>query len=321
MGEDEKKNPPRFRRMMITMMNYQKYGLDHASIASKILSLTGLTYGCFDLEVSDSGTPHFHAYLVFENQRNVSTIKKLFGKALHVEQAFSSHEDCVGYVEKAGAKNADKKHTQVQGTFWETGERPVTKPTQKAKWAAVYQLAKAGEHTALEILEQYPTLASQLSKIELLVERFKAERGKREFREIECIILYGDTGTGKTTWVYEQYGESLYRVTDYAHPYEGYGGERTLCFDEVDTSSDAIALPTMLQLTDRFPLGAALTRRYSNLVPEFDTVVFISNESPATYYRSAPAKQWNAFLRRVNHIYRFECGGAIVEEDKSTYER
>lgn len=321
MGEEEKKNPPRFRRMCITMENYQRHWLDHETIESKLRSLTGLAYACFDLEVSDAGVPHCHLYCVFDNQRSVKTMKQLFGDFIHIEKAMGSHEQCIAYCEKSSEKHADKRHTQVEGSFWEIGERPATKPDSKAKWEAVYELAKSGGLTALQILDEYPTLASQLSKIELLVERFKAERGKREFREIQCIILHGDTGTGKTTWVYERYGESLYRVTDYAHPYEGYGGERTLCFDEVDTSSDAIALPTMLQLTDRFPLGAALTRRYSNLVPEFDTVVFISNESPDTYYRSAPAKQWNAFLRRVNHIYRFERGGAIVEEDKSTYER
>lgn len=322
INETGKKQTPRFRRMCVTMENYQNHGLDRTKIANAVLSLGSLEYACFDLEISDAGVPHCHLYVVFKNQRNVSTIKGAFGEFVHIEQARGTHEQCIAYCEKSGDRNADKKHTQVEGSFWETGERPVTKPDAKAKWAAVYELAKAGQMTALEILDQYPTLASQLPKIELLVERFKTERSKRQFRDpVTCLILYGETSTGKTTWAYERFGDSLYRVCDYSHPYDGYSGEAVLVYDEVDTTAEAIPLSSILQLTDKFPLGAALARRYNNLVPEFHTVVFISNESPATYYNNAPPKQWNAFLRRVDHIYRFEQGGKIIEEDKTIYER
>ena len=321
MSDSENNETPRFRRMCITMENYQKHGLDRESIAAKLQSLSSLEYACFDLEVSDNGVPHVHLYVSFENQRNVTTMKKLFGDFIHIEKALGTHEECIAYCEKIGEKHADKKHTQVEGSFWEIGERPVTKPDAKAKWAAVYELAKAGELSALEILELYPSLSNQLPKIELLVERFKEQKSKKQFRSIQCLIIYGATMTGKTTWVYEHYGNSLYRVTDYLHPYDSYQSELCICYDEFDSSAEAVSLSTMLQLTDKFPLGAALTKRYNNLVPAFETVIFVSNSAPSTYYKDAKPEQWNAFLRRIDYIYRFEQNGVIVDEDKAIYER
>lgn len=323
VGKESKKEPPRFRRMCVTMENYQKHGLDHDSICKIISGFKSLLYGCFDLEISTNGVPHSHAYLVFANQVRVTTVKNAFGDFVHIEKARGSHAQCLAYCEKSGESNADKKETQIEGSFWETGERPLDRSEKRESvWANVYELAKEGEMSALEILEEYPSLSNQLSKVEALVEKFKAQKSKRQWRKIEVIILYGATATGKTTWVYEQYGlENVYRVTDYDHPYDSYSGEETICYDEADFWADCMNLSTILQLTDKFPLGAALSRRYNNLVPEFDTCVFISNEDPNEFYPFAPAKKWNALLRRVSHIYRFDGIGKVVEEDKTNYIR
>lgn len=322
-ANDAAKEPPRFRRMCVTMENYQQHGLDHGEIEKRILGLKSLRYGCFDLEVSPNGVPHAHLYLVFSNQVRVTVIKNAFGNFVHIDKARGSHAQCIAYCEKSGESNAEKKETQVEGSFWETGTRPLDRSDKRESvWASVYELAKGGELSALEILEEYPSLANQLSKIETLVDRFKAERSKQTWREVEVMILYGATATGKTTWVYERYGlDSVYRVTDYEHPYDSYSGERVLCYDEADFLADCMDLSAILQLTDKFPLGAALTRRYSNLVPEFDTCIFISNDDPSRFYSYASPRKWNAFLRRVSKIYRFDGIGKIVEEDKKQYER
>lgn len=316
------KAEPRFRRMFLTMENYQEHGLDHGAIQKVIQSFASLIYGCFDLEVSGNDVPHAHAYLVFNNQVRVSTVKNAFGDFIHIDKAQGSHAQCIAYCEKSGEALAEKK-TQVEDSFWETGERPKS-GTEKREgvWASVFAMAKTGEFSALEILEENPSLASHLDKIEMLVARCKAQKSKEQWRNVKVYLLYGDTATGKTTWAYENHSEGgIYRVTDYEHPYEGYGGEKNIVYDEFDHRAHTMGLSSILQLTDRFPLGAALTRRYSNLVPEFETVIFISNESPSAMYRKAPPKQWNAFLRRIDHIYRFDGVGLVAEEDKARYQR
>lgn len=313
----------RYLRMFLTMENYQKHGLNHEGIQKGIKSFASLVYGCFDLEVSNNGVPHAHAYLVFDYQVRVSTVKNVFGKFIHIEKAQGSHAQCIAYCEKSGEALAKKKETQVEGSFWETGTRPLDRAEKrKGVWASVYAMAKTGEFSALDILEANPSLAGHLDKIETLVARCKAQESKKRWRDVEVLLLYGDTATGKTTWAYENHSTGgIYRVTDYEHPYEGYSGEKTMVYDEFDHKAHTMNLSSILQLTDRFPLGAALTRRYSNLVPEFETVIFISNEPPNAMYKKVPPKQWNAFLRRINHIYRFDGVGLIAEEDKSRYER
>lgn len=322
MAKEDTKEP-RFRRMFLTMENYQKHGLDHEKIQKLIKSFTSLIYGCFDLEVSNNGVPHVHAYLYFDNQVRVSTVKNTFGKFIHIDKAQGSHSQCIAYCEKSGDSLAEKKETQVEGSFWETGERPLDRTERRESvWAGVYELAKTGDFTALDIIDANPSLSCHLEKIEALVSRCKAQKSKKQWREVTVFLIYGDTATGKTTWAYEHHSEGgIYRVTDYEHPYEGYTGEKTIVYDEFDHRARTMNLSSILQLIDRFPLGAALTRRYSNLVPEFVKVVFISNESPNCMYLRATHKQWNAFLRRINHIYRFENDGVIVEENPSIYIR
>lgn len=323
MGDKGSKEEPKYRRMFITMENYQKHDLDHEAIQKAIRSFASLVYGCFDLEVSSNGVPHAHAYLVFSDQVRVSTAKNVFGDFIHIDKAQGSHAQCIAYCEKSGEAFAEKKKTQVEGSFWETGERPQSgSEKRKGVWASVYAMAKTGEFSALDILEVHPSLANHLEKIEILVARCKEQKSKKQWRDVRVYLLHGDTATGKTTWAYENHGEGgIYRVTDYEHPYEGYAGERNIVYDEFDHRAHTMNLSSILQLTDRFPLGAALTRRYSNLVPEFKTIIFISNESPDAMYKKASPKQWNAFLRRIDHIYRFDGIGLIVEENKTQYQR
>lgn len=87
VGEKGARTEPRFRRMFLTMENYQKHGLDHEAIRKAIQSFTSLVYGCFDLEVSNNGVPHAHVYLVFGNQVRVSTVKNVFGDFIHIDKA------------------------------------------------------------------------------------------------------------------------------------------------------------------------------------------------------------------------------------------
>ena len=163
--------------MFITMENYQKHGLDHEAIQKAIQSFSSLVYGCFDLEISGNGVPHAHAYLVFSNQVRVSTVKNAFGGFIHIDKAQGSHAQCIAYCEKSGEALAEKRKTQIEGSFWEIGERPKSGTGKRdGVWAAVFAMAKTGEFSALDILEEHPSLANHLDKIETLVARCKAQK-------------------------------------------------------------------------------------------------------------------------------------------------
>ena len=52
-------------------------------------------------------------------------------------------------------------------------------------------------------------------------------------RDIEVYYLYGQTGVGKTSYVMNKYApEDVYRVSDYLHPFDGYGNQKVLLMDE-----------------------------------------------------------------------------------------
>ena len=66
--------------------------------------------------------------------------------------------------------------------------------------------------------------------------------------------------------------KNVFRVTNYAHPFDGYRGERVLLFDEFRSS---LPLADMLKYLDGYPL--MLPCRYADKVACFTEVYIISN--------------------------------------------
>ena len=116
----------------------------------------------------------------------------------------------------------------------------------------------------------------------------------------------------------EKYSYSgVYRVTDYAHPFDSYAGEDVLLLDEYVNNWK---IRDLLNYLDGYPL--TLPARYSNRVACYTKVYLISNlclskqypdvqvESPATFA---------ALLRRIHKVVRYTGPGQFVEYDTAEY--
>jgi hypothetical protein len=301
------------RKYQLTLNNPSDKQLDHDAIKAKLAQLTSADYWCMADEVGlETQTPHTHIYIQLRSPARFSRIKKLFPDA-HIEQARGSAADNKAYVQKSGKwANDSKADTSVPGTFEEWGELP-DEPGQgyRTDIGAVYEMIADGMSNA-EIMSANPDYAAQISRMDKIRQDILEARYRDEFRQLDVTYIFGPTATGKTRGVMEQHGySSVYRVTDYTHPFDRYAQEPVLLLDEFRSS---LMVEDMLDYLDGYPL--ALPARYANRQACYTTVYLISNIDLSEQYRNVQENEpatWRAFLRRIHHVVEYKADGSTIE--------
>lgn len=263
-------------------------------------------------------TPHTHVFFAAKTSAiRFSTVKGLFPTA-HIEPAQGSSEENRAYVQKSGKwANDEKADTSVPGTFEEQGELPVEHPGERTDIAILYQYIKDGLSN-FEIMEQNPDYLLNLEKIERARQAIREQQYREIFRQLETVYVWGPTGVGKTRSVMERYSYAgVYRVTDYAHPFDAYQGEDVLLLDEYSSN---FKIRDLLNYLDGYPL--TLPARYSNRVACYTKVYIVSNLCLSRQY---PDEQYNspatfaALLRRIQKVVQYTGPGQYVEYDTAEY--
>jgi hypothetical protein len=165
-----------------------------------------------------------------------------------------------------------------------------------------------------QLKKLYPMLYSKIySNIDKMRQEIIFMEYKKKFRNIEATYIYGDTGVGKTSYIYETYGFDIYRVTNYSkNPFDQYEGQDIIIFDEFDSS---FKITEILNYLDRYPL--MLPCRFNDKVACYTKVFILSNKPIKEQYPNIQTdhpKQYEAFLRRINTIIRFDKNGSHIYE-------
>ena len=151
----------------------------------------------------------------------------------------------------------------------------------------------------VEIIREFPTWMKHLKALDSARQALTSEQYQNTFRNLTVHYLWGKTGVGKTRFVMEKYGyENVYRVTNYAHPFDSYHSEPVILFDEFRSD---LPLKDMLKYLDGYPLR--LPCRYEDKVACYSTVYLISNIPLDKQYPNVQQDEpesWRAFLRRIN---------------------
>ncbi len=306
----------KFRKYLLTINNPIDKGYNHNKI-NEIMSLFKYEYYCLCDEVGENGTPHTHIYFYCTNAVYFDTVKKRFPEA-HIDSAKGSSQENRDYIRKEGKYlTSDKKETNNIETFEEYGTMPLDAVDKnKSISADVYEMIKDG-CSDTDILERYPSCYIKLKQIETTRQTILSERFADEFRHIEVSYIFGETGTGKTRYVMDKYGyRNVYKITDYAHPFDRYKGEDIMLFDEFRSS---LTIKDMLQYLDGYP--CSLPARYENKTACFTKVFIISNISLSQQYPNIQTEEpetWNALIRRINYITEFRRNSSKLPFSEDT---
>ena len=304
-------------RYQLTINNPQEHNFTHEQIVN-ILLTNFKTLQFFCMADEEGSCYHTHIFVCFTSRVRFSTIKRHFEVA-HIEKVKGSVKNNIDYIKKSGKWENDEKHgTSVAGTYEQYGTPPPETKGKRADMHELYEMIEAGMTNA-EILarnQDYILVIEKLDKLRtmLLTEKY---RGIRRL-DMEVIYCYGETGTGKTRSVMDKHGdESVYKITDYCHPWDGYSCQPVVLFDEFRNS---LPLKDMLNLCDIYPLE--LPARYSNKYACYETVYIVSNWSLETQYQDAQEHDrasWLAFLRRISKVKTFFGNEVITYNSTKEY--
>ena len=302
------------RKWQLTINNPEEKGLDHDAIKKALGELKSSVYWCMANEIGlETQTPHMHIFVFMRNSTRFSRIKKLFPEA-HIEAARGTVQENRDYVSKSGKWSEDEKSdTSIPGTFEESGEPP-EEPGQGARTdiAGLYHMIAEENLSNAEVMERNPELAAHIGKMDKIRQDVLGARYREQWRDLEVTYIFGPTATGKTRGVMEQHGYgSVYRVTDYNHPFDRYAQEPVLCLDEFRSS---LLIGDMLDYLDGYPL--ALPARYANRQACFETVYIISNIDLREQYPNVQVNEtatWKAFLRRIHRVVEYRKAGEPID--------
>lgn len=306
---------PSSRKFQLTINNPTQHGFDHARIKAILAEFTSVIYWCMCDEIGEKGTPHTHLYIATRNCVMFDTMHKRFFGA-HIEQAKGSHQENRDYIRKEGKWLEDAKHeTNLADTFEEWGELPPERSAKESQSEQIMEMVCAG-HSNAEILNEIPSAYYKLNHIEQARQTLLEAKFRDTWRNLEVTYIWGETGSGKTRSVMEAYGYSnVYRVTDYAHPFDSYKGQDVILFDEFRSS---LPLSAMLIYLDGYPVE--LPCRYANKVACFTKVYLISNIPLEQQYPNIQVDEptsWKAFCRRIHNVQRIDKGFQLLDDDSN----
>lgn len=289
------------RKYQLTINNPLDHGFSHEIIKQNLGELKGSIYWCLCDEIGEQGTLHTHIYAAFKNAVMFSTIQQRFYGA-HIESAKGNHRENRDYIRKEGKwRDTDKAETNLSETFEESGELPEESGRRETQSEAILAMIQNGASNA-EILQAYPSAMNHLPRIEQARQTLQEEAHSEEWRELHIEYIWGATGVGKTRTVMEKHGyKNVYRVTNYAHPFDGYKGQSVILFDEFRSS---IPLTEMLCYLDGYPVS--LPCRYTDKAACYTTVYIISNIPLEKQYPNVQLSEpsgWESFLRRIDCHY------------------
>ena len=298
------------RKYQLTVNNPLEHGFTHEVIKTTLAGFENCVYWCISDEIAESGTPHTHVYIVFQSPVMFSTLHTRFYGA-HIEPARGSNQENRDYILKEGKWVDDEKHeTSIADTFEESGELPEENTKRQTDSETILAMIEAGSSNA-DIIREFPTAMNRLQHIEKTRQTLLEEKYRREFRKLYVEYIWGKTGVGKTRRIMEKHGyDKVYRVTNYAHPFDEYKGESVILFDEFRSS---LPISDMLKYLDGYPL--MLPCRFNDRVACYAEVYVISNipmEKQYSNIQLTESETWSAWLRRFDITYQLMPSSADV---------
>ena len=244
-------------------------------------------YLVFGYEIAPStGTPHLQAFVCWENPRSILAFRDAITKKnIHIETEFkpNSNHKCVSDY----CKKDETKDPNANPPYEEFGECP--RQGARTDWCVAFQQIKSGTPVE-EVVESQPQLLPCIRALDTL----QAKLLKPKQRDVRVIVLWGDSGSGKSRYAYEHY-PNLYSKPP-GKWWDGYTGQTTILLDDY---YGYIPYGELLNVLDRYPYRAEVKCGYVNA--QWDTVIITSNKPPELWYKDYGLTP--ALKRRISKIF------------------
>lgn len=217
---------------------------------------------------------HVQMYLELKTTQRASWVKARFPNRPHVEPRRGTQEEAIKYVTKLKGR--------IRGP-WEYGTK--AKQGQRTDLMAVAATIRASTSLA-RVVEEHPVEFIRMSRgMETYFDytHRPPRRGKPD-----VIILWGESGTGKSRAVFDQLEEeeTEYYLAPDCSPVQwmdGYRGEETIVFDDFEAK---MPVQQFKNLIDWHPLR--MQRKHGWVIINAKYFIFTSNLDPRDWYQGDP---------------------------------
>ncbi len=234
----------------------------------------------YQLEVGESGTPHFQGVVQFDKRLRLSALKKICPRA-HWEVCKSL---------KAQIKYCGKEDGRIEGPFtFGSFTHMGTRTDLEAAKAAL------DADTPMETMwqDQFPSMV-------------RHSRAFREYKRLctparkqqtKCDVYWGDTGIGKSTYLADKYPKAYWHHGD--NWFDDYDGHEVVIMEDF---FGQLPIRTLLRLIDHTPHRVAVKFGYVQWTTKL--LIITCNKQVANWYGDiVPEPVKKALYRRIDHIY------------------
>jgi len=277
---------PRSKRWLITLNNPAGY--------TPTFKADVMDYMVWQLERGEQGTEHWHAYIRTKARMSLGGVKKLFdGHNPHIDVARGNEKSCHDYCTKEDTRIAvGSEHGEY---LPDIGSKGQGERTDLAPIAKACKDGKSLREIATDHPEVFVKYHSGIAALHALVAPLPPVR-----RRVKTLVMWGDTGTGKSYRVAEQFPDA-YKVRPGRDPWGNYRGEDVICFDEFNHTKWSIF--EMNEYLDEN--RCKLDRRYTDIYANWTCVIICANSNPTSWFPDAAQLEINAFRRRLADGCRF----------------
>nr|WAE42663.1 MAG: replication associated protein [Cressdnaviricota sp.] len=207
--------------------------------------MTIIKYIVMQIEVSPTtGHDHIQGYAELNEptrmQAFITALGYSSGRQVHVEKRRGTASEAREYCMKDDTRKPGSNYVEL-------GEWNVKKQGKRSDLEEACKVAK--EHGMKRVAEECP---SQFVKYHKGLDAYrKILRPHRKYGDyVEVHVRWGLTGTGKSHYVHEKYGDSLYVKPPGNKWWDHYDGEEVVLIDDFDGGID---YRSFLTWTDKYP--------------------------------------------------------------------
>lgn len=290
-GGKKRVTDTRHRRWMLTVPAEGEKGVNRDKLEDALAPYESYLG---QLERGKGGTDYLHWQLVLVNDEPIrfSTLRRKLPTA-HVEPVRDLRAS-LAYVQKEDSRVEDEKPL-VKGEI-----SPGPGQGHRSDLDELRRRILEGQETADELILSDSGAWRHSRLVGDLVSARDRHRQEGKLRDVQVRVVFGDTGTGKTSAVLDGLHRlgTVCRVTHWGvGAFDGYDGQDSLILDEFAGQPPIEELLTWL---DVFPV--TLAARYRARQARFVRVAILANSAPETWYKFAPKAQRAALARRLHLV-------------------